>query len=239
MYRLGKNDADEDEFSDDSEEEEDYAWIPWFCSLSGNEFFCEVDIDFIQDSFNLTGLNEIKNWSYYELAMDMILDIELDEKMTDEEQEVLEEEAEELYGLVHARYILTSAGLHAMLDKYKHCAFGRCPAVSCDKHSCLPLGLSDKPHRDPVKLYCPNCDEIYNCERYKNMNLDGAYFGRTFCHLFFLTFPHLKITKPNKKKYEPTVFGYKLHADAYKKSLEAKNSEDKTKKEQRAAAKRQ
>ena len=24
------------------------AWIPWFCSLKGNEFFCEVDDSFAQ-----------------------------------------------------------------------------------------------------------------------------------------------------------------------------------------------
>jgi hypothetical protein len=30
---------------------DDYAWIPWFCSLKGNEFFCEVDdaLDMILD----------------------------------------------------------------------------------------------------------------------------------------------------------------------------------------------
>ncbi len=45
--------------------DEDVAsWISWFCSLKGNEFFCEVEEDFIQDDFNLSGLSSLVNpWS--------------------------------------------------------------------------------------------------------------------------------------------------------------------------------
>ena len=97
----------------------DSTWIQWFCTLKGNEFFCEVDEDSIQDDFNLTGLNSLV--PYYDYALDMILDVEMpiEDQLTEDQQEVVESAAEMLYGLIHARYIVTNRGMHAMYDKFK------------------------------------------------------------------------------------------------------------------------
>ncbi|KAJ4961154.1 hypothetical protein NE237_021064 [Protea cynaroides] len=78
-----------------------------------------------------------------------------------EEHGEIESAAELLYGLIHARYILTSKGLNAMLEKYKRVDFGRCPRVYCGGQPCLPVGTSDIPRDGSVKIYCPKCEDLY------------------------------------------------------------------------------
>jgi casein kinase II subunit beta len=74
-----------------------------------------VDEEFIQDEFNLYGLSQsVPNYDY---ALDMILDNESDEELTEDQQEVIERNAEVLYGLIHARFITTAHGQQLMYEK--------------------------------------------------------------------------------------------------------------------------
>uniref|UniRef100_A0A7R9TKZ6 Casein kinase II subunit beta n=1 Tax=Micromonas pusilla TaxID=38833 RepID=A0A7R9TKZ6_MICPS len=194
-----------------SAEEDEQSWISWFCGLKGNEFFCEVDEEYIQDDFNLSGLSTMV--PYYDYALDLILDVESpnDDMLTEQQHELVESAAEMLYGLIHARYILTSRGMVAMLEKYKQCHFGRCPRVYCNNHPCLPVGTSDIFRTATVKTFCPKCEDIHFPRSKYQGNIDGAYFGTTFPHLFIMTYGYLKPQR-SSTDYVPRIFGFKIHA---------------------------
>ncbi|KAB1215712.1 Casein kinase II subunit beta' [Morella rubra] len=207
IHFVEESETDSEESDVSGSDGDDTSWIQWFCNLRGNEFFCEVDDDYIQDDFNLCGLSG--QVPYYDYALDLILDVESShgDMFTEEQNELVESAAEMLYGLIHARYILTSKGMAAMLEKYKIYDFGRCPRVYCCGQPCLPVGQSDIPRSSTVKIYCPRCEDIYY-PRSKYQDIDGAYFGTTFPHLFLMTYGHLKPQKASQS-YVPRVFGFK------------------------------
>ncbi|KAI5819633.1 casein kinase II beta subunit [Pyronema omphalodes] len=195
-----------------SETDSDYTsyWRDWFVATRGHEYFCEIDEEYLTDRFNLTGLQA--EVTYYQYALDLITDV-FDFDCNDDIREQIEKSARQLYGLVHARYIITTRGLQKMLEKYKKCDFGRCPRVFCRSHPLLPIGLSDLPHSKSVKLYCAKCEDVYSPKSSRHAAIDGAYFGTSFPHILFQVYPAL-IPQKSNERYVPRVFGFKTHAIA-------------------------
>lgn len=87
------------------------------------------------------------------------------------------------------RYIVTNRGMHAMYEKYRTAAFGRCPRVFCQGQPVLPVGLSDLPRNYTVNVFCPRCHGLFFPKSTRQANIDGAYFGTTFPHLYLMTHP--------------------------------------------------
>jgi len=179
------------------------SWISWFLSSKGNEYFCEVDEDYILDRFNLTGLNtEVQNYAH---ALDIITDNLGYDDIQDEYRGTLDVQARLLYGLIHARWIVTSRGLAKMLEKYKKADFGRCPRVLCQSQPLLPVGLTDVSYQKSVKLYCGRCEDIYSPKSSRHGSIDGAYFGTSFPHLLYLVYPNLIPPKSGPVDLPPTL----------------------------------
>eukprot|EP01065_Artemidia_motanka_P029264 TRINITY_DN35407_c0_g1_i1.p1 TRINITY_DN35407_c0_g1~~TRINITY_DN35407_c0_g1_i1.p1 ORF type:complete len:258 (+),score=28.28 TRINITY_DN35407_c0_g1_i1:96-869(+) len=196
---------------DGDEEDEEVPWVQWFCSLKGNEFFVEVEDDYIQDDFNLTGLSSLI--PFYDYALDMILDLETPggDDLTPDQQSLVETAAETLYGLIHARYILTQRGMRMAEDKYHQQVWGRCPRVMCNGQAVLPAGQSDVMREASIKVYCPLCGDIYHPRSSKHKSLDGAFWGTTFPHLFIMCHPQLFQGLPKPlTKYVPRIYGFKV-----------------------------
>ncbi|CDO96116.1 unnamed protein product [Kluyveromyces dobzhanskii CBS 2104] len=217
--------------SNDSSDSGNYEeWIPTFCSRFGHEYFCQVPTDFIEDDFNLTGLSQ--EVAYYRKALDTILDLE---STSDEEEEkndvssngkngedpqvtrsIVEHSAEQLYGLIHARFILTKAGLQAMAEKFDRKEFGTCPRYHCGSIQLLPCGLSDTLGKQTVRLYCPSCQDLYIPQSSRHLSLEGAYWGTSFPGVFLKHFKELEdyVGKKNKETYELKIFGFSIAKEA-------------------------
>eukprot|EP01070_Trichotokara_eunicae_P008417 Trichotokara_eunicae@DN5749_c1_g1_i1.p1 len=192
----------------------DGGWIAWFCGLEGHEYFCEVELDYARDPFNLCGLKS--KIPLYDTALDMIVCPIAPDKDDLRENGFLElfRAATELYGLIHARYITSLKGLYAMKEKYIRSEFGVCPRLLCNKQAVLPVGLCDDARKHRVRLYCTKCQECYETHGINHENgkkrpeLDGAYFGSSFPHIFFQNFTNL-VPLDSPVAFIPKLFGFR------------------------------
>ena len=216
LIEENEQDSDDDNSNNDKrfpvEEEKD--WIHWFCKLKGNEYFVEIDENFIKNEENLTGI-KYKNF----------LDILLSDKSPKETAltpELLEElqEIREVYGFIHKRFINTPMGMGLMREKFINGIFGYCPRMLCNKQFLLPIGLSEDLRYSQVKVFCPLCQEVYKprdifygfTERkyYKFELPDGVFFGTSFPQNFLVNFPDLdpRINEPTR--YIPKLYGFRI-----------------------------
>jgi casein kinase II subunit beta len=58
----------------------------------------------------------------------------------------------DLYGLIHARFILSPKGLEMMRERFLLGVFGYCPRVLCERQNVLPVGMSEELSTSRVKV---------------------------------------------------------------------------------------
>ena len=160
-----------------------------------NNWLCNIDTEYLLSSVSYYGLNQ--HVHHINSATQLIKGAKVDKSAFDPDKlNELINCAKLLYGLLHARFICTYEGIYKMKYKYRNGVFGVCPRAECGGWRVLPIGLSSVPGVETVKVFCPRCQEVYNC----NSTLDAAFFGPDFPLVY------MKIDKmPYRTIYHPMV----------------------------------
>ena len=189
-------------------------WIHWFCKLKGNEYFVEVDEDFIKKEENLEGI-DVKNYIKVILSERKTKDFNLTQELLRDLQEI-----RDVYGFIHKRFINTPEGLGLIREKFINGIFGYCPRMLCNKQVMLPVGLSEDIRYSQVKVFCPLCQEVYKPRDifygYSDKKIikfdlpDGVFFGTSFPQSFLMHFPDLDPRINAPLKYIPKLYGFRI-----------------------------
>ena len=202
----------------------DAPFVDWFMKQRGNEAYVRVEDEYLQDDFNLTGLSDLV--PVYDSALNMILDCEDSES----ESSLVEESAQELYGLAHARFLMSTKGQVALGKKFESGVYGTCPNSLCGDQKVLPVG-SDIPKQTKARVYCPVCCEIYIPRKARLDKIDGAHFGSSAALVWFMNNAQSINRLDEDGEYTPAIFGFKQHVnkdarETIRKLLEGKQLEE-------------
>jgi len=152
---------------------------PYFYDKMEGSWMVDIDENFLQSQVSFYGLNQhVPHFSHASHAV-RGKNYSVDDYDQDKIVKLIES-CQLLYGLLHARYILTEEGIAAMKTLYSRHIFGKCPRLNCDNQPLLPIGTTTTPGIDTAKCYCPRCHDIYET----GSKYDGAFFGTDFPVMF-------------------------------------------------------
>lgn len=175
----------------------DDRWITHFTDKKENRYLCKINETFLADRFNFFGLKE--KIEDFEEAYQVI---------RDKRASFNGETEADVYYLAHQRYIYTSSGLESILDKVLNYEYGKCSRIGCKEIPLIPLGLSNEPRKFGTKLYCHNCNNVYE-PRTSLKHLDGCAWGLGYAHFLILAYP-FHFEKKAYEPYIPRLFGFRI-----------------------------
>lgn len=145
-----------------------------YMDTSPNSWLVEIDDYYLQSSVSYYGLNAYVD--HCSRASMIIKGRSFDtSEYSQSRLESLAESCRLLYGLLHQRFISTEDGTRKLFEKYQRGIYGRCPRTACKNKHLIPMGFDIEPNKGKVKLWCPQCHDIYNPP--SHIHIDGAFFG--------------------------------------------------------------
>ena len=111
------------------------GWIQWYLSLEDHEYLLEIDSEYLNDKMNLLGMKLPFPKDRYKECLRLIMSNKVPNEEDLQNQKFLElnQDASDVYGMIHARYVLSSTGLAKVYNRYLQSAYGTCPRALCDR----------------------------------------------------------------------------------------------------------
>ncbi|EAY10346.1 Casein kinase II regulatory subunit family protein [Trichomonas vaginalis G3] len=191
--------------------ENDMRWIDHILTSDNYKYFVRIDDEFAFNSFNLFGIR--KYVTHFPEAYELIRSSVRSSLQNGKIPEEIEKDAIIVYGLLQARFLLTKPGWEQMMSKYREKEFQTCPRVYCKNCVCLPYGVSEEYGVAKMKMFCPNCCDIYNVEDPNLSQIDGAFFGPNWVHMFMQKYPEI-VPRESQRVYVPRVFGFRIYHES-------------------------
>lgn len=184
-------------------------WVDWFFKLSIGKYFVRIDNDYLNDSFNIYGMREKieRNGFDFKTILKLVRG-----EYTHGIPHELNECAIQLYGLIHARYLMTKNGTELLLKNYLSGVYGKCPNFNC-QFKCLPYGIDSDPGNSCLLMYCPKCHDVYYSNHVDCMHIDGSAFYSSYLVPFEHEYPIIRgLELPPKPQLK--LFGFKIEEES-------------------------
>lgn len=185
------------------------GWVDWFLAQPGHQFFVRIDDSFLQNMYNYYGIKQ--KVDHFQEAYQLLNNNSISKCNAKSENSInvfiVEQQTMVLYGLLHARFLLTNEGMEKIFEKFKQSTFPCCTRILCQKQQCLPYGISDELCTESVKLFCPCCSDVYIIKDPQYSTIDGAYFGNSWVPIFLQKYKK-NLELPQAEAFVPHLFGF-------------------------------